>query len=98
MGKKVAKKGVPRAPIQVNATQKVKKNPLFEKRNRNFRIGGDILPKADLTRFTRWPSYVRLQRQKRILLQRLKVPSTIAQFQATCDKNQFGQLVRLLKK
>jgi large subunit ribosomal protein L7Ae len=41
---------------------------------------------------------VRLQRQKRILLQRLKVPPTIAQFSHTLDKQQFLELVRLLKK
>merc|ERR1712196_634742 len=52
----------------------------------------------DLTRFTKWPQYVRLQRQKRIMLQRLKVPPTLAQFQNTIDKNQFGQLARLCKK
>merc|ERR1712196_574211 len=52
----------------------------------------------DLTRFTKWPQYVRLQRQKRIMLQRLKVPPTLAQFQNTIDKNRFGQLARLCKK
>lgn len=57
-----------------------KKNPLFEKRPRNFRIGGDIQPKRDLTRFVKWPRYITLQRQKRVLLRRLKVPPAIAQF------------------
>lgn len=56
---------------------KVKRNPLFEKKPKNFRIGGDIRPKTDLTRFVRWPRYVLLQRQKKILLKRLKVPPTI---------------------
>jgi len=78
--------------------EKAKKNPLFEKTPRNFRIGGDVMPKRDLTRFTKWPKRVRLQRQKRIMVQRLKVPPTLAQFQATLDKNQFEQLARLLKK
>merc|ERR1712232_917326 len=45
-----------------------------------------------------WPQYIRLQRQKRILLQRIKVPPSIAQFQHTCDKTQFTQLARLCKK
>ena len=36
----------------------VKKNPLFESRPKNFRIGGDIQPKRDLTRFVKWPKYV----------------------------------------
>ena len=52
----------------------VKKNPLFESRPKKFRIGGDIQPKRDLTRFVKWPKYVLIQRQKRVLLGRLKVP------------------------
>jgi len=39
-------------------TDKVKRNPLFESRPRNFRVGGDIRPKRDLTRFVRWPRYI----------------------------------------
>ena len=63
------------------------KNALFKKNPRNFRIGGDIQPKRDLTRFVKWPKYVRIQRQKAILMQRLKVPPTINQFSHTVDKN-----------
>jgi hypothetical protein len=44
--------------------------------------------KRDLTRFVKWPKYVRIQRQKRIILQRLKVPPMINQFSYTLDKNQ----------
>jgi large subunit ribosomal protein L7Ae len=61
---------------------------LFKKQARNFRLGGDIQPKRDLTRFVKWPRYVRIQRQKRILMQRLKVPPQLNQFQQTLDKNQ----------
>lgn len=50
------------------------RNPLFEKTPRNYRLGGDIQPSRDLTRFVKWPKYIRLQRQKRIMLMRLKVP------------------------
>ena len=64
---KVTKKSSPKAAG-------VKKNPLFESRPKNFRIGGDIQPKRDLTRFVKWPKYVLIQRQKRVLLGRLKVP------------------------
>jgi len=100
MGKKAApKKKLPQAPIGgAGEGKKVKKNYLYEKTPRSFRIGGDVQPKRDLTRFTKWPQYIRLQRQKRILLQRLKVPPTLAQFQHTCDKASFTQLARLLKK
>lgn len=41
-----------------NKPSKVKKNPLFESKPKNFRIGGDIQPKRDLTRFVKWPKYV----------------------------------------
>merc|ERR1712183_264081 len=70
------------------------KNPLFKKNPRNFRIGGDIQPKRDLTRFVKWPKYVRIQRQKRILLQRCKVPPSLAQFTHTLDKSGYNQLER----
>merc|ERR1719420_1906424 len=74
------------------------KHPLIEKTPRSFRIGADLQPKVDLARFVRWPKYIQLQRMKRILLQRLKVPPTIAQFSQTIDKNQAGQVLRLFKK
>merc|ERR1719454_2183299 len=70
---------MPRAP----ATAGKKKasgpsNPLFEKTPKNFGIGGDIQPKKDLSRYVKWPAYVRLQRQRKVLYERLKVrlPST----------------------
>jgi len=61
-------------------------------------IGQDIRPRTDLTRFVKWPEYVRLQRQKVILHQRLKVPPAIAQFAHTLDKNTATQLFKLLNK
>ena len=64
----------------------------------NLRSGQDIQPKTDLTRFVKWPKYVRLQRQKVILNQRLKVPPAIAQFSHTLDKNTATQLFKLLDK
>lgn len=48
--------------------------------------GQDIQPKRDLSRFVRWPKYVRLQRQKAILYQRLKVPPPINQFTQALDR------------
>ena len=76
----------------------VQKHPLFESTPRNFNLGGDIRPKRDLTRYVRWPRYIRLQRQKRILLQRLKVPPALNQFCHPIDRNQSNQLFRLLNK
>jgi len=73
-------------------------NPLFEKRPKNFGIGQNIQPKRDLTRFVKWPKYVRLQRQKAILLKRLKVPPSISQFASTLDRQSASQLFKLLDK
>lgn len=74
-------------------------DPLFPSRPRSKRVGGDIRPKGrDLSRFVRWPKYVRVQRQKKILLQRLKVPPAIHQFSKTLDKNQAAELFKLLVK
>jgi len=68
-----------------------------EKKPRTFSVGGDILPpKRDLTRFVKWPKYIRLQRAKMTLLKRIKIPPAINQFQETFDKRQATQLFRLL--
>merc|ERR1719321_2590954 len=100
MGKQGAgKKQLPKAPLGAKAeAKKAKKNPLFEKTPRSFRLGGDLQPKRDLTRFVRWPKYVRLQRMKRIMLMRLKVPPAINQFNLAIDKNQASAVLRLCKK
>merc|ERR1740133_756432 len=90
MVKKVAKK-----VVVGNDKASDSKKSLFKKATRNFRIGGDMTMKKDLTRFVRWPKYVRIQRQKRILLHRLKVPPTINQFTHTVDKNQSAKLLNL---
>ena len=60
---------------------------MFEKRPKQFGIGGALPPKKDLTRFVKWPHVVRIQRQRRILKQRLKVPPAVNQFTKTLDKN-----------
>lgn len=74
-------------------------NPLFPSTPKSTRIGQDIRPTGrDLSRFVRWPRYVRIQRQKKILLQRLKVPPTLQQFERTLDKNQAATLFKLLEK
>jgi len=86
------------APFGASKTTKVKKNPLFESKPKNYGIGQDIQPTSDLTRFVKWPEYIRLQRQKVILHQRLKVPPAIAQFSHTLDKNTATQLFKLLNK
>ena len=54
--------------------------------------GQDIQPKRDLTRFVKWPRYIRLQRQRAILYKRLKVPPAINQFTQALDR-QTGEFV-----
>jgi large subunit ribosomal protein L7Ae len=93
MPKKVVKKTVTSSGAKGSAG-----GSLFTKSTRNFRIGGDIQPIRDLTRFVKWPKYIRIQRQKRIMFLRLKSPPAIAQFQSTIDKNQAASLLKLLAK
>ncbi|OIW24462.1 L30e-like protein, partial [Coniochaeta ligniaria NRRL 30616] len=95
---KSGKKAAPAPFPQSKAGKKAPKNPLIEKRPRNFGIGQDIQPKRNLSRFVKWPEYVRLQRQKKILHMRLKVPPAIAQFQQVLDKNTAAQTLKLLNK
>jgi len=96
---KKGKKKVAAAPLVTKRKVEEKKtNPLFEKRPKNFGIGQDIQPKRDLSRFVRWPKYVRLQRQRAIIMQRLKVPPSINQFTQTLDRQTASQLFRLLDK
>ncbi|XP_011062206.1 PREDICTED: 60S ribosomal protein L7a [Acromyrmex echinatior] len=96
--KKVGKK-VAAAPLAVKKIEPKKvTNPLFEKRTRNFGIGQDIQPARDLSRFVRWPKYIRIQRQRSVLQKRLKVPPTINQFTQTLDKQTATQLFKVLEK
>merc|ERR1711934_226848 len=79
MVKKVSKGSAPKVEFPRSAV---------EKKPRTFSIGGAILPKRDLTRFVKWPKYVRLQR--------IKMPPAINQFSNTLDKRQASNLFRLL--
>nr|GMD08051.1 60S ribosomal protein L7a-1 [Ipomoea batatas] len=95
---KAPKKGV---KLPVGASKKKPEkvvNPLFEKRPKQFGIGGALPPKKDLTRFVKWPQVVRIQRKRRILKQRLKVPPTLNQFSKTLDKNLATNLFKMLLK
>merc|ERR1712210_200942 len=97
-GKKKGKK-VAAAPLAVRKPEaKRVVNPLFEKRPRNFGIGQDIQPQRDLSRFVKWPKYIRLQRQKVVLQTRLKVPPAVNQFYSTLDRQTATQLFKLLDK
>ncbi|KAG0159712.1 hypothetical protein PDIDSM_7236 [Penicillium digitatum] len=77
-GKKTA--ALPYPQGKAGAGKKAAKNPLFEKRSRNFGIGQDIQPRRNLSRFVKWPEYVRLQRQKKILNMRLKTFKLLSKY------------------
>jgi len=95
LGKKVA---APPPLVAIKTESKKRQNPLFEKRPRNFGIGQDIQPSRDLSRFVKWPRYIRIQRQKKVLENRLKVPPPINQFSHTLDRQTAKQLFRVLDK
>ncbi|EGC30038.1 60S ribosomal protein L7a [Dictyostelium purpureum] len=98
------------APVAANKSKKVVKkgekkpktrtlfNALYTKETKNFGTGFGVQPKRDLTHFVHWPRYVRVQRQRRVLLRRLKVPPTINQFTRVFDKNTAIHLFKLLDK
>lgn len=93
VGKKVA--AAPSLGAKTAAPKKVS-NPLFEKRPKNYGIGQNVQPKRDLSRFVRWPKYIRIQRHKAVLQKRLKVPPTINQFSQALDK-QTGEIQKYYK-
>jgi large subunit ribosomal protein L7Ae len=78
--------------------EKVPTGPIWEKKPRNFNIGQDIQPRRDLSRYVRWPKYIRIQRQRKILYQRLKVPPSINQFTNSLERNLSINLFKLLHK
>eukprot|EP00527_Entomoneis_sp_CCMP2396_P005714 CAMPEP_0198148300 /NCGR_PEP_ID=MMETSP1443-20131203/40865_1 /TAXON_ID=186043 /ORGANISM="Entomoneis sp., Strain CCMP2396" /LENGTH=266 /DNA_ID=CAMNT_0043812955 /DNA_START=44 /DNA_END=844 /DNA_ORIENTATION=- len=92
-GKPKSKKDEPKKSTKAVA------DPLFPSRPRNFQIGGDIrIAGRDLSRFVKWPRYVRLQRQRAVLYQRLKVPPSINQFTKTLNKNEASTVFTLMNK
>ncbi|XP_047321546.1 60S ribosomal protein L7a-2-like [Impatiens glandulifera] len=91
------KKGVKPVAAAKKKTVKID-NPVFEKRPKQFGIGGALPPKRDLHRYVKWPKVVRIQRQRRILRQRLKVPPALNQFTKTLDKNLATNLFKMLLK
>lgn len=92
-------KGVKRpAKASEVAVKKPKVDPMIVKRPKNFGIGGTVQPKRDLTRFVKWPRYIKIQRQRAVLYKRLKIPPAINQFRAlsSFSKQSATQLFKLL--
>ena len=51
-----------------------------------------------MSRFVRWPKYVRIQRQRKVLYDRLKVPPSINQFFHPLDRAEAVPVFKLLSK
>ena len=74
------------------------KHPLSQPAPKNFRLGNDIRPRIVKSRFVKFPRYVELQRQKRVLMKRLKCPPALAQFFEPLDKDESNKLFKILEK
>ncbi len=77
---------------------KTQKHPLSQSAPKNFRHGNDIRPRIVKSRFVKFPRYVELQRQKRILMKRLKCPPALAQFFDPLDKDTTKKVYKALEK
>ena len=77
---------------------KIQKHPLSQPAPKNFRHGNDIRPRIVKSRFVKFPRYVQLQRQKRILMKRLKCPPALAQFFDPLDKDATNKILKVLEK
>jgi len=71
---------------------------LFQPHPKDWTIGVSVPPKRDLSHFVAWPHYVRIARQKRILLKRLKCPPAINMFNHSLDKATAVNLFKLMAK
>ena len=71
---------------------------LYVAKKRNYGIGQAIQPRRDLGRMLKWPRHIRIQRQRKILKMRLKIPPSVAQFGQTLDLNMATNLFTLLNK
>ncbi|KAL7720908.1 60S ribosomal protein L7a [Entamoeba marina] len=83
--------------IKSKSSRKVKvTNPLIKPTPKVFGKGHIDHPR-DLTRYVKFPLYVRLQRQKRILMKRLKTPPAINIFVNHClDKSMLFHFFKIL--
>jgi large subunit ribosomal protein L7Ae len=94
--------------VSKNATKakKVEKAPKGSKtmpskyvsRPKDFGVGRDVPFKRDISRFMRWPQFVTMQRKKRVIERRMKVPAAVNQFRQTLDRSTRTNLFKLLQK
>ncbi|KII71990.1 60S ribosomal protein L8 [Thelohanellus kitauei] len=84
-------------PAQTEKKVVKAKHPLIEARRKHFGIGQSIRPKRDLTRYVKWPKYVKIQRQEKILKQRLTAPPALHQFNVALDEKTSHAVFRFIK-
>lgn len=84
-----------KATTKINAKERY--THLFEQKKREVGIGRGLPFKTDLTRFVKWPKYVQLQRQRRILFKRMSIPPMINQFTKVANKPFAHKVVSFLK-
>lgn len=65
---------------------------------KDFGVGRDVPFKRDISRFMRWPQFVTMQRKRRVLERRMKVPPALNQFRMTLDRSTRTNLFKMLNK
>ncbi|KAL0233855.1 hypothetical protein PCE1_002361 [Barthelona sp. PCE] len=96
----MAKNQLSRAPKRASKNgpkAEAGKASLFEAKPKTYGVA-DIQPKRDLTHFVKFPRYVRLQRTKKVLLQRVKQPGNINQFNHTLSANVLNEINAMVMK
>ena len=93
----MVKKAKSSAPSKPKEKLQVSKHPLSQPAPKNFNFGNDVKPRIVKSRFVKFPRYVQLQRQKRILMKRLKCPPALAQFFDPLDKDACKKVYKLLE-
>jgi large subunit ribosomal protein L7Ae len=95
-----AKKAAPAAKAAVEKKPKGNKTmpSKYVARPKDFGIGRDVPYSRDISRFMRWPQFVTLQRKRRVLERRMKVPPALNQFRQTLDRSTRTNLFKLLQK
>ena len=91
------KKSKSSAPSKPKEKLQVSKHPLSQPAPKNFNFGNDVKPRIVKSRFVKFPRYVQLQRQKRILMKRLKCPPALAQFFEPLDKDTCKKVFKVLE-
>jgi large subunit ribosomal protein L7Ae len=86
------------APSKPKEKIMTSKHPLSQPAPKNFTFGNDVRPRIVKSRFVKLPRYVQLQRQKRILMKRLKCPPALAQFFDPLDKDTCKKVYKALEK